>query len=88
MLNERGRTMIYPKQLMSIKELKTMGFSEYQLRQFSHDPQAPVVRAGKRGQIKFDTTKLDDYLAILRNKKAGNNDSIPWCERKKRLFAN
>lgn len=80
--------MIYPKQLMSIKELKTMGFSEYQLRQFAHDPQAPVVRAGKRGQIKFDTTKLDDYLAVLRNKKVNNYASVPWEERKKRLFAN
>lgn len=80
--------MIYPKQLMSIKELKTLGFSEYQLRQFSHDPQAPVVRAGKRGQIKFDTTKLDNYLEIMRNKKVSNNASISWSERKKRLFAN
>lgn len=80
--------MNYPKQLMSIKELKTLGFSEYQLRQFSHDPQAPVVRAGKRGQIKFDTTKLDNYLEIMRNKKVSNNASISWSERKKRLFAN
>lgn len=80
--------MIYPKQLMSIKELRILGFSEYQLRQFSHDPQAPVVRAGKRGQIKFDTTKLDDYLEVLRNRKINNNVSIPWNERKKRLIAN
>lgn len=72
---------------MTIKELKVLGFSDYQLRQFANDPKAPVVRTTKRGQIKFDTTRLDEYLENQKNKKSVSSN-VPWSERKKRLFAN
>lgn len=80
--------MNYPKQIMSITELKEMGFSKYQLRLMVKDPKAPTFRRNERGKTYFDTSKLDDYLRASRDAKAAqeNNNKMSWAEKKKMLL--
>ncbi len=50
----------YPKQLMSIQELHSIGLPIRMLRELAHLPEGnSIIRRGNRGKIFFDTRKID-----------------------------
>lgn len=54
--------MIFPKPLMSISELRQMGFSDYELRKYVHARGCPVVKSPGGGKYKIDTEKFPAWL--------------------------
>lgn len=54
--------MIYPKPLMSISELKEMGFSKRMLEEYAHMKNSPAFKTPGGGKWLFDTEKLDKKI--------------------------
>lgn len=54
--------MNYPKPLMSITELVSMGYSRWDLRCYANAKDAPVIRTVGRGKVLYQTEKLDAFI--------------------------
>ena len=58
--------MVYPKAIMTIKELETLGFKSKELYAIYRNRRQKVAwktgTNGKTSTIKFDTAELDKYL--------------------------
>lgn len=63
--------MLYPKAIMSVKELTTMGFSKEFLRQIAHAPGAPVFRGDAvNSKIYFRTQYLDEFIERIQHRQS------------------
>lgn len=54
--------MVYPKPLMSITELVSMGYSRWDLRCYANAKNAPVIRTIGKGKVFYQTEKLDEFI--------------------------
>lgn len=54
--------MNYPKKLMSIKELSSLGYAEATLRKYARAKGSPIVLTAGGGKILFDTDRLDSFV--------------------------
>lgn len=54
--------MNYPKRLMSIKELSSLGYAEATLRKYARAKGSPIVLTAGGGKIYFDTDRLDAFI--------------------------
>ena len=59
--------MKYPKPIMTIKELKELGYSEYLLKQAAHHSLAYkyIIRNNDKGKIRFDTAAFEKVRNIV-----------------------
>lgn len=62
--------MNYPKSIMSVSELVSMGYSKEFLRQIAHAPGAPVFRGEARNsKIYFKTPYLDEFIERIQRRQ-------------------
>lgn len=60
--------MTYPKKLMSITELRKLGFPKETLYKIAHINNAPVIRTAGGGKIFFVTENLDDFIKFAKER--------------------
>lgn len=51
--------MKYPKPLMSLAELREIGYSRNELLKYAHMKDSPATLTSGRGKFLFDTEKLE-----------------------------
>ena len=70
--------MVYPKAVMSVKELMDMGFPKEFLRQLAHAPGAPVIRGDAvNSKIYFKTQYLDEFIERIQQRQTRKKCSRP-----------